>query len=138
VQARYLRIDISDPANADGYLQAGRLISGPVYEPSINYANGVEFEFIDESRITKSRGGQTFVDEVERFRRMRFELVNIPEAELFDRLRGVAQDILVIPQPDDPSTWITQNIYGRIAQTGPIVNSALNYYSRLIEVEELI
>ena len=145
MQARYLRIDISDPGNSDGYLQAGRLISGPVYEPSINYANGVEFEFIDESRITKSRGGQTFVDEVERFRRMRFELVNIPEAELFgnvfnqiDRLRGVAQDILVIPQPDDPSTWITQNIYGRIAQTGPIVNSALNYYSRLIEVEELI
>ena len=145
VQARYLRIDISDPTNADGFLQAGRLISGPVYEPSINYSNGVEFEFIDESRITKSRGGQTFVDEVDRFRRMRFELVNIPEAELFgnifnqiDRLRGVAQDILVIPQPDDPSTWITQNIYGRIAQTGPIVNSALNYYSRLIEVEELI
>lgn len=145
VQARYLRIDISDPDNADGYLQAGRLLSGPAYQPSINYANGVEFEFIDESRITKSRGGQTFVDEVERFRRMRFELINMPEAEIFgnifnqiDRLRGVAQDILVIPQPDEPDTWITQNIYGRIAQTGPIVNSALNYYSRLIEVEELI
>ena len=145
VQARYFRINISDPDNADGYLQAGRLLSGPSYQPSINYANGVEFEFIDESRITKSRGGQTFVDGVERFRRMRFELVNIPEAEIFgnifnqvDRLRGVAQDILIIPQPDDPNTWITQNIYGRIAQTGPIVNSALNYYSRLIEVEELI
>lgn len=145
VQARYLRIDISDPDNAGGYLQAGRLLSGPAYQPSINYANGVEFEFIDESRITKSRGGQTFVDEIERFRRMRFELINMPEAEIFgnifnqiDRLRGVAQDILVIPQPDDPNTWITQNIYGRIAQTGPIVNSALDYYSRLIEVEELI
>lgn len=145
IQARYLRIDISDPDNASGYLQAGRLLCGPAYEPSINYANGVEFEFIDESRITKSRGGQTFVDEVERFRRMRFELINMPETEIFgnifnqiDRLRGVAQDILVIPQPDAPETWITQNIYGRIAQTGPIVNSALDYYSRLIEVEELI
>jgi hypothetical protein len=55
-----------------------------------------------------------------------------------DRLRGVAQDILVIPQPDDPNTWTTQNIYGRIATTGPVVNSALDYYSRLIEVEELL
>ena len=45
---------------------------------------------------------------------------------------------LIIPQPDDPNTWITQNIYGRITATGPIVNSALDYYSRLIEVEELI
>ena len=145
VQARYLRIDISDPDNTDGYLQAGRLIAGPAYKPSINYANGVQFEFVDESRITKSRGGQTFVDEVERFRRIRFELINLPENEMFQnvfnaivRLRGVAQDILVIPQPDEPTTWITQNIYGRIAQTQPITNSALTYYGRMIEVEELI
>ena len=145
VQARYLRIDISDPDNADGYIQAGRLIAGPAYKPSINYANGVEFEFVDDSRITKSRGGQTFVDEIERFRRIRFELINLPENEMFqnvfnaiDRLRGVAQDILIIPQPDEPTTWITQNIYGRITQTSPIVNSALNFYGRQIEVEELI
>jgi len=145
VQARYLRIDISDPDNTDGYIQAGRLIAGPAYKPSINYANGVEFEFVDDSRITKSRGGQTFVDEIERFRRIRFELINLPENEMFqnvfnaiDRLRGVAQDILIIPQPDEPTTWITQNIYGRITQTSPIVNSALTYYGRQIEVEELI
>jgi len=145
VQARYLRIDISDPDNSDGYIQAGRLISGPAYRPSINYANGVEFEFVDESRVTKSRGGQTFIDEVERFRRIRFDLINLPENEVFqnvfnrlDRLKGIAGDILVIPQPDKPSTWITQNIYGRITNTDPIVNSALTYYGRRIEVEELI
>lgn len=145
VVARFLRIDMSDASNPEGYIEAGRLIAGPAYQPSINYANGVEFEFIDESRVTKSRGGQIFVDEVERYRRMRFELINIPEAEMFsnvfnqlDRLRGISQDILVIPQPDEPTTWITQNIYGRISQTGPIVNSSLNFYSRLIEIEEII
>ena len=145
VQARYLRIDISDADNTDGYIQAGRLIAGPAYKPSINYGNGIEFEFVDDSRVTKSRGGQTFIDEIERFRRVRFDLVNLPENEMFqnvfnaiDRLRGVAQDILIIPQPDEPTTWITQNIYGRITQTSPIVNSALNFYGRQIEVEELI
>lgn len=145
VQARYLRIDISDASNADGYLQAGRLIAGPSYRPSVNYANGVQFEFVDESRVTKSRGGQTFVDEVERYRVMRFELINLPENEIFgnvfnsiDRLRGISKDILVIPQPAKSSTWITQNIYGRIRQTQPITNSALTYYGRMIEVEELI
>lgn len=145
VQARYLRVDISDASNTDGYLEAGRLISGPAYRPSINYANGVEFEFVDESRVTKSRGGQTFIDEVERFRRIRFDLINLPENEIFqnvfnqlDRLKGVAGDILIIPQPDKPSTWITQNIYGRITNTDPIINSALTYYGRRIEVEEMI
>ena len=145
VQARYLRIDISDPDNADGYLQAGRLLAGPAYRPSINYANGVEFEFVDESRVTKSRGGQTFVDEVERFRRIRFDLINLPENEIFqnvfnqiDRLKGIAGDVFIVPQPDKASTWPTQNIYGRITNTDPIVNSSLTYYGRRIEVEELI
>lgn len=145
VQARYLRIDISDPDNADGYIQAGRLLAGPAYRPSINYANGVEFEFVDESRVTKSRGGQTFVDEVERFRRIRFDLINLPENEIFqnvfnqiDRLKGIAGDVFIVPQPDKASTWPTQNIYGRITNTDPIVNSSLTYYGRRIEVEELI
>jgi hypothetical protein len=145
VQARYLRINISDNDNADGYIEAGRLIAGPAYRPSTNYGFGVEIQFVDESRIVKSRGGQTFVDEVERFRRIRFELQNLPEAEIFgnvfnniDRLRGVAKDILVIPQPDDPKTWPTQNIYGRLVSTEPIINRTLKLYGRTIEVEELI
>jgi hypothetical protein len=145
VQARYLRINISDDDNADGYIEAGRLIAGPAYRPSTNYGFGAEIQFVDESRIVKSRGGQTFVDEVERFRRIRFELQNLPEAEIFgnvfnniDRLRGVAKDILVIPQPDDPSTWPTQNIYGRLVSTEPIINRTLELYGRTIEVEELI
>ena len=145
VQARYLRINISDNDNADGYIEAGRLIAGPAYRPSTNYGFGVEIQFVDESRIVKSRGGQTFVDEVERFRRIRFELQNLPEAEIFgnvfnniDRLRGVAQDILIIPQPDDPNTWPTQNIYGRLVRTEPIINRTLELYGRTIEVEELI
>jgi hypothetical protein len=145
VQARYLRINISDDDNAYGYIEAGRLISGPAYRPSTNYGFGVEIQFVDDSRIVKSRGGQTFVDEVERFRRIRFELQNLPEAEIFgnvfnniDRLRGVAKDILVIPQPDDPKTWPTQNIYGRLVSTQPIINRTLELYGRTIEVEELI
>jgi len=143
--ARYLRINIVDTGNTDGYLEIGRLICGPSYRPSSNYAFGSEFEYVDQSRVVKSRGGQTFIDEVERFRRVRFELLNIPEAEIFanvfdniDRQRGVAKDILVIPQPDDPATYITQNIYGRLISTSPIVNRTLEYYGRQFEIEELI
>jgi hypothetical protein len=69
----------------------------------------------------------------------------LPEAEIFsnvfnniDRLRGVAKDILIIPQPNDPKTWPTQNIYGRLVRTEPIINRTLELYGRSIEVEELI
>jgi len=145
VVARYLRVDIVDTNNTDGYIQIGRMISGPAYRPSSNYAFGGEFEFVDNSRVVKSRGGQTFIDEVERFRRFTFEILNIPEAEIFsnvfnniDRERGIAKDILVIPQPGDPATYITQNIYGRLVSTSPIQNRTLEYYGRQFEIEELI
>lgn len=145
VAAQYLRIDIADSGNSDGYIQAGRLIAGPSYRPSVNMAYGFDVQFVDESRVTKSRGGQTFIDEVERFRRIRFDLINLPEAEIFgnvfnniDRLRGIAKDILVIPQPSDPTTWPTQNIYGRLVSTAPIQNRVLEYYGRTMEIEELI
>lgn len=145
VVARYLRIDLTDNDSSDGYIEIGRLICGPTYRPSNNYAFGSEFEFVDESRVVKSRGGQTFIDEVERFRRIQFTLINIPEAEIFgnvfnniDRLRGIAKDILVIPQPNNPETYITQNIYGRLVSTSPIQNRVNNYYGRTFEIEELI
>jgi len=143
--ARYLRLDITDDSNLEGYIQAGRLIAGPAYQPSVNYANGVEFEFVDNSRVTKSRGGQTFVDEIQKFRVIRFELINLPEDEIFgnvfndiDRIKGISRDVLIIPQPDEPQTWLTQNIYGRIASIQPIRNRTLTFYSRQVEVEEII
>ena len=143
--ARYLRLDISDSTNSDGYLEAGRLIAGPAYQPTINYANGVEIEFVDDSRVTKSRGGQVFVDEVRKYRRITFDLIHLPESEIFqnvfnaiDRVKGVSKDVLVIPQPSDSSTWLTQNIYGRVAEIGAIENTTLSRYSRTMTIEEII
>lgn len=145
VLARYLRVDLSDSANGDGYLQAGRLMSGQSYQPTVNYANGVQFQFVDESRVTKSRGGQTFIDTVQKYRTITFDLNHLPQDEAFgsifnnlDRLKGISGDVLVIPQPDEPSTYLTQNIYGRISAIGPIRNTTLDFYSRTMEIEELI
>ena len=145
VFARYIRIDIVDDDNSDGYIEIGRIVSGPAYRPSNNYSFGSSIEFVDNSRVTKSRGGQTFIDEVEHFRVFNFQLINIPEAEIFsnifnelDRLRGIGKDILIIPQPGDETTFLTQNIYGRLQQTRPIQNRVLEYYGREFNVEELI
>tara|TARA_R110000824_G_scaffold271664_2_gene460150 strand:- start:134 stop:982 length:849 start_codon:yes stop_codon:yes gene_type:complete len=145
IAARYLRITISDSTNTDGYIQAGRLVAGPSYVPSVNAAFGMEFEFVDNSRVSKSRGGQTFIDEVDRYRVCRFELRNIPQDEMManvfnnlDRLRGVAKDVLIIPQPDDSDTWITQNVYGRVISSSPVYNTGMSLYGRQFEIEELI
>jgi len=142
VQARYMRIDL---ANGDGLIEVGRVFAGPSYRPSNDMAYGWSIGWVDDSVVTKSRNGNTFIDEKPRYRRLEFDLVAMPEDEIFhnvfnhlDRRKGIASDIIVIPQPEDETTYITQNIYGRLLETSPIENRVLSYYGRNIQVEELI
>lgn len=142
VQVRYMRIDLD---GAVGNVEIGRVFAGPSYRPTNNLSYGWDISWVDDSIITKSRGGQFFVDERERYRRLTFELNGIPEAEMFhnvfnhmDRRKGIAGDVLVIPQETDETTFITQNIYGRLLDLNPVQNRVLELYARQIEVEEII
>jgi len=142
VQARYMRIDLASDTDL---IEVGRIFAGPSYRPSNDMAYGWSIGWVDDSVVTKSLNGNTFIDEKPRYRRLQFDLVAMPEDEIFhnvfnhlDRRKGIASDIIVIPQPEDETTYITQNIYGRLLETSPIENRVLSYYGRNIQVEELI
>lgn len=143
--ARYLRIDLQDPDNDDGYLQAGRLVAGPSYVPSRNMLYGWSIGFEDPSEVSKSRGGQTWIDVHEKFRVLRFALANLNEDEaminVFDHLmrrKGVSGDVLVIPQSERPDQYHNQAIYGRLRSLDPITNPFFESFEANFEVEELI
>lgn len=142
VQARYMRIDL---ANGDANIEIGRVFAGPSYRPTNSMKFGWDIRWVDDSKISKSLNGNTFVDERPRYRRLSFTLPALARGEAFhnlfnhlDRRRGVAKDIIVIPQPSDESTFITENIYGRMLNLNPIENRGPSYYDRTIQVEELI
>jgi len=142
VQARYMRIDL---ANGNDLIEVGRVFAGPSYRPTNEMGYGWEISWVDPSRITRSRSGQTFVDILPRYRVISFELNGLPGAEIFhnvfnhmDRRKGISEDVLVIPQETDETTFITQNIYGRQAELNPVENRVLDHYARRIEVEEII
>ena len=142
VQARYMRIDL---ANGVGNIEIGRVFAGPSYRPTNSMKFGWDITWVDDSSITKSIGGNTFVDERPRYRRITFTLPTIPQAEIFhnifnslDRRRGIAKDIIVIPRPSDETTFITHNIYGRMSQLYPVDNRGPAYYDRTIRVEEIV
>jgi len=145
VVATHLRIDLADATNATGYLQAGRLVAGPSYQPSKNMSWGWSIGFEDPSTVSKSRGGQTWIDIGERFRVMRLTVSNLNEGEafinIFDHLfrrKGTTGDILVIPQSDKPEQYHNQAIYGRLRSLDPITNPAWESFETSFEIEELI
>jgi transposase len=50
VFARHVRIELDDQDNPDGYLEAGRLIISPAWQPTRNLTYGWTLRHIDESR----------------------------------------------------------------------------------------
>jgi len=142
VQVRYMRLDF---ASTGPLIEIGRVFAGPSYRPTNSMAFGWEITWVDDSIVTKSMNGNTFIDERPRYRRLSFTLPALGSGEIFhnifnhlDRRRGIAKDIIVIPQPSDETTFITQNIYGRMLDLNPIENRAPLYYERQIEIEEII
>lgn len=142
VQARYMRLDF---VSTGSLIEVGRVFAGPSYRPTNSMAFGWEITWVDDSIVTKSMNGNTFIDEKPRYRRLSFTLPALGSGEIFhnifnhlDRRRGIAKDIIVIPQPSDETTFITQNIYGRMLDLNPIENRAPLYYERQIEIEEII
>lgn len=145
VVAQQLRIDIDDAANSAGYLQAGRLVAGPAYRPSRDMLYGWSIGFEDPSVVSKSRGGQTWIDVQERFRVLRFSLANLSETEAFGnifdylfRRKGIAGDVLVIPRADRPDQFHNQAIYGRLRTLEPLTNPYFESFETNFEVEELL
>lgn len=145
VVATHVRIEISDDSNPDGYLQVGRLVAGPYYRPSRNMDWGWSIGFEDPSEVSKSRGGQTWIDVAERFRVLRFSVANLSEREAFNnifdhllRRKGTTGDLLVIPDSTRPDQFHNLALYGRMRSLDPITNPAWEAYETSFEIEELI
>lgn len=98
---------IRDPENSDGYLQAGVLVVGPCFQPTLNRAYGPLVNVEDLSVKKKTHGGQTFGVSRPRLRKVYFPHAALSAAEahsLFDRLywrRGILRPVLVSLFPGD-------------------------------------
>lgn len=144
VHARFLRVDLQDESNPAGFLEAGRLVAGPAWQPSINFQYGWSIEQVDESEIRRSRGGQSFVNVRPRYRRLRFTIDHLENDEMFghayelERLKGKGGDIMVIADPEDRTHGLRHTLYGALSESAPIVNNHPGRFSRRFVVDELV
>lgn len=142
--ARHLRLELDDQDNPDGYLQAGRLIAAPAWQPSRNLAYGWELRHVDESRTIRSRGGQLYVDPLPLRRRLSFTLDHLGADEMLgrahelDREKGIAGDVLAIVDADQPRHLHRLAIYGALGETTPMANPSFERYSKRFVIEELV
>jgi len=71
---RYLRIEMDDPGNPDGFVSIGRFWAGPAWQPSRNFAYGCQLGVSDETEIEASPGGAVYSGQPVRRRTARVSL----------------------------------------------------------------
>lgn len=105
--ARYWSVQISDAANADGYVDLGQLLITGGYTPTINFAYGAELGVDTQSTRQRTRSGVAYHDEQPRFRRFDFTLDNVDEDEFmvnifdFQRRAGIHGQFFFVLNPAD-------------------------------------
>jgi hypothetical protein len=144
VSAKFIKIDIQDTASPS-YFEVGRVVVGKAWKPSRNMSRGWTLTYKDPSKITRSLGGQTYVDTLNKYRSVKFNLKYLTEEEIFenalelDRTKGSSGDVLIYTDTKAPAHKLfKQTIYGRIAKISPMKHNIDGYWSRSYTIEELL
>ena len=142
--ARYWRIEVDDTANADGYIQIGRLFIADTWTPAINYSYGAGVFYEDPTQIATSVGGEEFFDQRTKFRIMRLRLAYMTEDEAYQqaleiqRLGGSSGELIVMPDPDDLVNGFRRNFVGRLRSLSQVTIDPSGRFGVDLEIKELI
>lgn len=141
---QYWRVEVDDTANADGYVQIGRLFVSPTWTPTINYSLGAELVYRDPTPIDTSLSGAEFFDVRGKPREFSFSLEGLTDTEAYDnvlqlqRLVGISGEILQIPDSADTTRLPARAYVGRLVDLQPIGQIQNGRFKVQITVRELI
>ena len=119
ISARYVRIEITDTTNPDGYVQVGRAFAGPVLEPAYNDDLGRGSGFVDFNTFDVGEAGAEFARLGRKVKRETVTLSWLTEAEArflrgISRQRGTDDDVLYVPDVGSASAQQEYGFLGRI------------------------
>lgn len=133
--ARYMRIAVTDTANAAGYVQIGRVWAGEVWKPLYNDAYGRTLGHDDQSVVQVAVSGAPFADKQRRSRRVQFSLEALEMNERawvseISRRAGTVEEVLYLPDMADYTECQRYGFVGRMRQMAalemrhPVLNAA--------------
>jgi hypothetical protein len=142
--ARYLRIELFDTANADTYVQAGRLVVAPRFQPTYNFSVGAETGFDDATVVSTAISRARFYDVRRRARTLALTFQNIPQAEAVavfgEMLQQLGLDGQVYVVFDPADTWAMQrrSFLATLQQLAAVQYAAAGFASLPIGLQEVL
>jgi hypothetical protein len=140
---QYVKVEITDTANAAGYLEVGRLFLSDGWQPTWNMAEGASIAHDDLSAVTQSPAGKEFFTEREVRRVVRLQMPHLTEyegARVFDlqRIAKTINEVLVVWDPDDLADVKRRGFMGRMRQLSPIEYPFYETNSTAYEIQEIL
>ncbi|GMQ89661.1 MAG: hypothetical protein BMS9Abin09_1176 [Gammaproteobacteria bacterium] len=130
--ARWLRVDVSDPTNPNGFMLIGRLYADNALQLQTNYDFGSQDGFEDDSLISRTDGKQSIPAEGANRPIVDLTLNISSEAERFaireiNRKRGAIKDVLLLTDPDATQNLHSRIYYGLLQRRRATINNSFNW-----------
>lgn len=141
--ARYLFVYVVDTANPAGWVQLGRFLGGPVWQPAVGHAFSAAVRVIDPSALGRTRGGLRVAGDDTAWReiRLRFDWLTEAEAWAFlhewQRLGKRAEVWLEIDHDDGADIGNRRRMRCALADTAPIIQPLRARWAAELVLEEL-
>ena len=144
VLGRYLLLEVSDPLNADGFIELGRLFVSPAWQPGYNmsYSHTLGHETL--TQVDEALSGAEFFDRRDPYRVVQVAFDNLTAADglanAFELTRraGIDGEILFVLDPADTVHAIRRQFLARLRSLSPLETPHYNVTKKAFELKELL
>lgn len=144
INGRYIRIELDDTTNAAGYIEIGRVVIAPGWEPQTNYNFGATLQYEDVTEVEASLSQVEYFNQKIKRRTTKLELEWLTPDEAYtyifemQRQLGISGEVFFIPDLDDSRNLIRRAYLGRMKQLSPIEYPRYSFYKHGFEIKEVV
>lgn len=144
ITARYIRVELSDAGNPDGFVQAGRAFAADGWQPLRNMTYGASLAWESRTEVQEALSGAEYFNLRTPVRVARFGLDAMSQDEAMatafeiQRAMGVEDELLFIWDPDDTVHALRRRFLCRLRTLSPIENPGPDRWKAPFEVKELL
>lgn len=139
-----ITIEIKDPTNSLGYIEAGRLIIGKYWQAERNADYGAQINYIDRSQSSRNDAGDLMIDRGTRHKSMSLSFALMPTVDRDNLTKLLINNgtsrpffISLYPENSDPKMEQMHTVWGVLTDTAPISSVHFDLESGAIDVVEV-